>query len=234
MVKSTIKRVLARVDVGVYRLSRNQAADDFDIAFLPEVGTVFDIGVAHGTPWLYDRFPTARLVLVDPVEKQRAVASLLAERPHEFVQCAVGAESGDAEVHVNLDQTGRTSLLERTALTRTDDRYETRTVPVETLDGLADRFVPADESFGVKIDTEGFELEVLRGGARSLQRAAFVICEASVQERFEDSYRFEDLVCHMRDQGFGVRAVLSAERDNQGLIRFVDVVFTPRPDDSAR
>src|SRR5687767_1502759 len=31
--------------------------------------TVFDIGVAFGTPWLYEGFPQATLVLVDPTRE---------------------------------------------------------------------------------------------------------------------------------------------------------------------
>ena len=53
------------------------------------------------------------------------------------------------------------------------------------------------------------------------------MCETSVLERFEGSYRFEELICFMRDQCFGVGAVLSAEPDPAGRVRFLDVAFLP-------
>lgn len=79
----------------------------------------------------------------------------------------------------------------------------------------------------LKIDTEGYELEVFAGASATLQRCDFVVCEASVLPRFEQNYRLDDLVMLMRDAGFGVGAVLSAYQDGAGLITFIDVAFLP-------
>ena len=194
---------------------------------MPQVDNIIDVGVAYGTPWLYEQFPDAELLLVDPVEKSSALEHALKDRAHTFVHCALGAESGVAQVNVNLDQPSRSSLLKRTTLTQTDDHYRTTEIEVETLDRLAKNF-PTNSTYGLKVDTEGYELEVLRGATNTLKHCSFVICEASIQERFKNSYRFEDLVCFMRSHGFGVEAILTAERDSNNIIRFVDIIFVPR------
>lgn len=227
-VKRRIKALLAKVDIGVYRPSRLVPAsvEGFDASFLPEVDTVIDAGVAYGTGWLYGRFPSAQLVLVDPVSNAD-LDRVIAGRPHTFVAAALGSARGTAEMNVDLDQSGASSLLERTELTQTGSRRTTRTVEVRSLDDVVAEHVGADARIGLKLDIEGFELEALNGAKQTLSQCAFVVCETSVLKRFEDSYRFEDLVCFMRDQGFGVGAVLAADADPQGRIRFLDLAFLP-------
>lgn len=226
--KDLVKKLLARADVGVYRLSSFAPAESegFDAGVLPEVDTVIDVGVAYGTGWLYQRFPDADLVLVDPVPSPE-LGRFLGDRQHTYVTCALGSKPGTTVMNVDLVQSGASSLLTRTPLTQTGAPTESREVEVRTLDDIVEENVAPGARVGVKIDTEGYELEVLSGGIRTLQQAAFVVCEASVLERFEGSYRFEELVCFMREHGFGVGAVLAADRDPQGRIRFVDLAFLP-------
>ncbi len=229
MIKRAAKNTLGRLGIGVYRLPKGGVAPggEVDVSALPEVDVVIDVGVAAGTPWLYETFAGAVLVLVDPVAEQPGVARLLGSRPYTFLQCALGSEPGSATMHVDVDDTARSSFLERTALTRTNNRYQEVQVEVRTLDQVTED-IAAEKSLGIKIDAEGFEMEVLRGASAALRRASFVICEASVRERFEGSYRLEELVCFMKSCGLGVESVMTAERDGNGVIRFVDLVFVPR------
>jgi hypothetical protein len=46
-----------------------------------------------------------------------------------------------------------------------------------------------------------------------------------VSERFKGSYRFDELVCAMADQGFRVRNFLDYHIDRSGVVRSVDVLF---------
>lgn len=229
--KRLVKNALARFDVGVHRLSAlaPAEAEGFDASVLPDADAIIDVGVAYGTGWLYQRYPDAQLVLVDPVPSPDLDACL-AGREHTMVSAALGAAEGRAEMTVNLAQSGASSLLQRTELTRTGAPTEVRSVEVTTLDRVASTHVPAGARIGLKLDTEGYELEVLRGGLETLERCSFVVCEASVLRRFEDSYRFEELVCFLRDHGFGVAAVLGAERDRQQRVRFLDLAFLPYED----
>lgn len=216
------------MDLAVHRPSHlpPAEAEGFDVSFLPEVDTVIDVGVAYGTGWLYGRFPHAQLVLVDPV-RNAELERTLAGRTHTYVEAALGAERGTAAMNIDLEQSGASSMLDRTELTRTRAATATREVEVRTLDDVVTELVDPQARIGLKLDVEGFELEALRGATSALHQCAFVVCETSVLRRFEDSYRFEELVCFMRDHGFGVGAVLGAEPDPQGRVRFLDLAFLP-------
>lgn len=80
--------------------------------------TVLDIGVFMGTPFLYDSFPNARLVLIDPTEEAKAVRdSLKKSRDVVLVSCAAGHKNSDK---INLtvraeERMGKASLKRRTS-----------------------------------------------------------------------------------------------------------------------
>jgi FkbM family methyltransferase len=228
VLKQAIRRGLARLDVGIYRLSAAKwlAGEHFDTAVLPEVDAVIDVGVAYGTPWLYERFPRAELLLIDPIPNPD-LAAALDGRPYSFVECALGESAGRTTAHVDLEASALTSLLDRTQLTQHGHRENHVEVDVRTLDSVVAESLNSDGSIGLKIDTEGYEMKVLAGAEDVLRRCAFVVTEANVAERFEGSYRLDELVSFMRDHGFGVTNALSAHRDPNGLVRFLDLVFQP-------
>src|SRR3546814_19189986 len=74
-------------------------------------------------------------------------------------------------------------------------------VEVRTVDDIAAEHLG---SIGLKIDTEGFEPEVLKGSVETLKRCEFVLAEVSVKKRYENGYRFRDIVLFMRENGFEI------------------------------
>lgn len=184
-----------------------------------DVGTVFDVGVSRGTPELYDAFPHSYFVLVEPLhEHVTDLDAILAHHAGEYVLAAAGANPGTATLNVEPARHGMSSLLSRTPRTATGDEVEHREVPVVTLDQIAEqRDLPAP--YGIKIDTEGFELEVVRGAARVLDLAVFVVAETSTSRRFAGGYRSIDLIQELRGHGFVPFDVLRSTRS------YVDLLF---------
>jgi FkbM family methyltransferase len=222
-VRTAVKRVLARLGLEVQRTKPAWAALDT----LPTLATIVDVGVAYGTPDLYDRFPTSRLLLVEPVPQFHAQLeqTVLRTRDAELYRCAAGAEPGRLDITVPAVNPKKASAATRTELTRDTGAHEVVHVDVRPLDAIlatAELRRPAL----LKIDTEGFELDVLRGAEQVLQQIDYVMLEVSVESRFEDSYRFEDVIDHMRAHGFEVAHVVSAPTDRNGIIRYLDLLFS--------
>lgn len=197
----------------------------FDLA----PSTLIDVGVGTGTPALYEAFPDAALVLVEPLaEFEPALRAIVAGRRGRYFLTAVGSAEGRRRIRVEPGNRLKSSLLERTPLTRTGDALEEREIPVTTLDRLHAEH-GFDAPIGLKIDTEGFELEVIEGAARLLERAQFVIAEVSVAARFEGGYSFADLVGALDRRGFAVVDLLEVSRSRRSPgARYVDVLFVRR------
>jgi hypothetical protein len=85
------------------------------------------------------------------------------------------------------------------------------------------------EPFGLKIDTEGAELEVIRGAAATLERTLFVIAEVNVlHDRFEGSYSFAQFITAMDQAGFEVCDLLAIGRTTSSHVNLLDLVFQRR------
>ena len=192
--------------------------------FAPE--TVIDIGVAHGTPALYRAFPDAYHVLIEPLrEFEPSMRQQLRTVRGEYVVTAVGNREGSIEINLDPNAPWTSSVLESRYAADTDAVRERREVELTTLDRLVERRGWA-APFGLKIDTEGFERDVIEGATTVLGQTQFVIAEVSVAERFEGGYTFADLVALMDARGFALCDVLDGMKPSpEGCLSFIDACF---------
>ncbi len=187
--------------------------------------TLIDVGVARGTPELYAAFPNAYLLLIEPLQEFTAdIASLLAARPGAHFPVALGCEPGEREIRIEPRRTPRSSFYTRHPLEQSGDAPILRRVPVETLDRVI-ASVSCPRPFGLKIDAEGAELDILRGAASTLADTQFIISEVSVLNRFDGSYRFASFIAELDSLGFEVCDILGIGRADSSHVTFFDLVF---------
>ncbi len=194
---------------------------------LPNVSTLIDIGVGpDGTPELYDHFPDSRLVLIDPLDEAEAYFEnkIKGGREARFIKAALGAEDGEAELFVE-PALGRSTLMQVADINWESEPTEVRHVPMLTLDSaIASAFVsevpPSD--VGIKIDAEGFELEIIKGATQILQNARFVLAEVRHNhESFKGVYSLSHFVNEMYVHGFALTIIMTAKPF------IADLVFEP-------
>src|SRR5262245_58752099 len=131
--------------------------------------TLIDVGVARGTPNLYRAFPDARLVLIEPLaEFEDDLRRISARRGGEYVLTAVGAEPGTAVINVDPQTLYGSSLLVNSWAPPDGPAPERREIAVTTLDELR-RERGWQAPFGLKVDVEGYELEVIAGAGDLLR-----------------------------------------------------------------
>ena len=188
-----------------------------------DVSTIVDVGVDHGTKELYGAFENCFFVLVDP---RRNAPSLLRYKParYTYVNKALGAENG--RLLLREQEEGKTSLLERTKLTASPILAE-YDVEVTTLDTLLE-LIKFEGPIGIKLDTEGYEIEIMKGLEKFNNITRFVICEASIRERFIGSYQFSELIEFMLKRDFLFFNFLNPTNRRP---MYYDVIFLPRTSD---
>ncbi len=224
--KRAVRRTLARGGLDVRRAGHPWRPPD-----CPPIGTVIDVGAADGTPELYEAYPEANLVVIDPLREQLdRLSEKTAPRAVVPVVSALGAEDSELELTVPSENLYKSSLHARTSLTDESGDVSVRRVTVRRLDDLVAEHGWA-EPLVLKVDTEGHDLEVLKGAVSTLRGCPVVYTEASLGRRFVDGYGFKDLATFMFDAGFDLVDVLDAPRGRDRRTAFLDCVWT-RTEDS--
>lgn len=145
--------------------------------------TVFDIGAHHGeSARAFLRWtPGAKLYCFEPV------SSAFAQLQKEFrsvpnvvcIQAALGSKKGSGRIRLN-EYSDQDALLQAESDTETDSAA-TEVVPIITVDGYRGN-AGIDRIGFLKVDTEGHDLEVLKGAQQLLEesRVDFVQVEAGM------------------------------------------------------
>jgi FkbM family methyltransferase len=190
---------------------------------LPDIDTLIDIGVGPmGTPDLYERFSSARLLLIDPLdETQSYIDKSLGSRDVMYHKCGVGKEPDELIINVEKE-IGRSSILQVTAINYEGEPLDKRKIKIKTLDSVTS----SEENLGkigIKIDTEGYELNVILGATETLKSTEFVLAEVRHNhESFEGVYRLHEFVNAMHDNGFVLSMIITAKPF------IADLCFQPR------
>jgi FkbM family methyltransferase len=237
MVTDTIRhrmKKLAKSVLGAlgYEVRRKHTAG-FHASYVAQLcrpATVIDVGVGYGTYALYEAFPRARFVLIEPLRDYASAIGKISEKYDcRVFYKAVSDTPGTQEIIVDTGHLTKSSLIERAPLTQTGNRLEKRMIEVTTLDLIFAETGSLAEPVLLKIDTEGYELKALQGAHALLRATEIVIAEVSVAKRFEETYEFEDIIRFMDESGFYLLTFLSiCHRRGELRPRFADVVFKKR------
>ena len=197
--KQNIKRFLKLFGLKIQRISVYRADLNYRatkrgtlellkrLGFMPK--SVIDIGLGEkGTPELYEIFPNAKHILIDPVEEFEDNILQVCKniKNAEFIRAAASNRSGLAKFAVNKTSLSN-STLERSNINYKEEWKEavTRNVKVVTLDEIckSKNFTP--RPYLIKIDTDGSELEVLEGTVEALRYTDCIIIESNIESSDE-------------------------------------------------
>lgn len=213
-----------------------------------EINCVLDVGAHRGE---YGRSLRAlgyrgRIVSFEPVSNN---FSVLQERSSGDAQwsvhhLALGAEEDTLPIRVS-NATMLTSFrslndyaTDRFGSTAQVERIER--VRVRRLDNVIDECLRGIDSPRVylKVDTQGHDLEVIRGAGAALALVKALQTELSVKPIYEGTVPFQQAISHLNGLGFEVTGLFPIARDNDGLrviefdctmLRTADVNGTTEP-----
>nr|AHN97898.1 FkbM family methyltransferase [uncultured bacterium lac146] len=194
------------------------------LGFAP--GTVIDVGVASHTKDLYEAYPSAYFILVEPlVEFEPKMKQTLARYRGEYHLCALSDSDRTERFFVNNKQLEGSTLC-YDGIPASDPRL--RDVPVRTLDSLLEGRTLQGPLL-IKTDVQGQDLNVVRGATRTLQDTEVVILEIPMFGPWGGGDEFTDYVKVMEGLGFVAYDVIGyLTRPYDAALSHLDVVFVKR------
>jgi FkbM family methyltransferase len=121
-------------------------------------------------------------------------------KPYEIVALSDKADYADLYVEkVNPVATGASLYKENTDWYG-EGKYETVTVPTKTLDSC--NYFNGEPIDFIKMDVQGAELDILKGGEKTIKNTQCVSIEASLAEYNQGSPMIGDIVDKMSEYGF--------------------------------
>ena len=186
--------------------------------FSPTV--ILDIGAFEGdwSKTAMQIWPQAKFVMIEANPEK---AALLRRDPRlknaDVVETLVGPTDG-AEVTFHIMESGSSVFEEHSDVQRRPATLKQRTLDSITADLVAVDFI--------KIDVQGYELEVLKGGQQTLAKAQAVLIELSLMEINEGAPLLDEALSFMRAAGFVSYDILEIHRRPlDGAMNQIDVLF---------
>jgi FkbM family methyltransferase len=185
---------------------------------------ILDIGGFRGD-WSREAaaiFPTAHILMVEAnPEQEPAIAAAVREiGPRaEYALQLLGPETRPDVTFYQLTS-GSSVLQELTTFPKT-----AITLSMDTLDHVLEKRQWSPPLL-MKLDVQGFELEILKGGSQALDASEVVILETSVLEYNSGGPLFDEVVSFMKRAGFLVYDICGQlRRETDGVLFQVDLVF---------
>jgi FkbM family methyltransferase len=242
--KHTIRKILRSTGHDIVRFGPGSGALASRIHRLRslKVDTVLDVGANVGQFGQHLRQEAGyrgRIVSFEPLVAAYRVLQGRAGRDAAWqaFNYALGAADGKVEINVAANSHSSSILGALPALTGVEPDCRAvgkELISVRRLDSVFDEICADSRSVYMKIDTQGFEEQVIRGAERTLARVHTVQLEMSLVSLYDSEPLFGSLCELMAQRGFGLLALEPAFVDRATLqILQVDGIFhrllTARP-----
>jgi FkbM family methyltransferase len=186
-----------------------------------KVNMVIDVGANKGQfgQSLRELGYQGPIVSFEPLsDAHRALVAQAAPDPNWRVAppMAIGRARGQATINVAANSES-SSILPMSSLhsdaAPTSKYMATETVDINPLDDAAGPYLTAGSNIFVKVDTQGFEAEVLAGAPRLLERAVGVQLEMSLGNLYDGQPGYLDLIQTMQANGFALAELMPGFSD---------------------
>jgi FkbM family methyltransferase len=229
MIKSLFKKLLSDKTKKLIKDKLGVPSQDISLKRIKHLGFnpkfCLDIGAYEGH-WAVDFkhiFPDSAILMIEgQTEKEPALVKVKQSyQDVDYRIALLGAK--EAAVTFNKYETASSVLAEHH---ETNAKTEKRNLT--TLDSLVAQS-PFNKPDFIKIDTQGYELEILKGGEKTLSSAEFVLLEVSFLDIYKNAPLVADVLNFMEEKGFIVYDICTLmNRPLDGVLFQSDFLFVKK------
>jgi FkbM family methyltransferase len=212
MLKALVKGTLHSMGFDLLRYRPLQSSDVRLARMLVsrKINLIFDIGANIGqfAGVVREHGYRERIVSFEPLTSAWGILKESSKSDSNWEvapRMAIGNADGETEIHVSANSysssvLGRLRALETAA---PESRYvSAERTPLRRLDSVAAEYIRPGSKLFLKIDTQGFETQVLEGAVESLKHAVGLHIEVSFVSLYEGQALFPQISSLLRAAGF--------------------------------
>lgn len=237
MIKRAIKNIIQKAGFDVHRISvKNeplfalfQGLQKFNI------NLIMDVGANAGQFALKLRSVgyTGNIVSFEPLTSAYAELCKFASRDKKwevYKRCAIGHFDGEIQINIagNSCSSSILPMLEAHREAAEESSYiGSEITPIVKLDTFSMEYLSKAESKAfLKIDTQGYEWQVLDGATESLKQIQGVLCELSLVPLYDGQHLWLDIIERLSAAGFTLWAIQPGFTDpRDGRTLQFDAIF---------
>lgn len=228
--KKFIKKILNLfgIDINRYNPSSNSSNQIVTALKQNNIDLVIDIGANIGqfAGELRSAGFSGKIISFEPLtDARKKLVKAAADDSHWVIhqQCAIGDFNGELVINIagNSVSSSLLPMLDAHSKAAVNSTYiSTEKIKVCKLDSVIENYLKVDQKFFIKIDTQGYEWQVLDGAIKTLNRAQGVLCELSLVPLYQNQRLWRDIVDRLESNGFMLWALqkgFSDPRTGQSL-----------------
>jgi FkbM family methyltransferase len=199
-----------------------------------EIDIVFDVGANVGqfAKGIRQAGYKGNIVSFEPLSQAYTELLSNAKNDSNWIinsRCALGDRAGESVINISGNSVS-SSILEMMAshvdAANKSIYIDQETVPVQTLDSLVNNYVSNDKKFFLKLDTQGYEWQVLNGASHTLSLVDGILLEVSLVELYKGQRLWKEIIERLERCGFTIWSIDRMFSDpKNGRTLQCDIVF---------
>lgn len=232
--KKLLKFFINKLGFEIFSIKRSPKHNLLGLIKYP-IRSIIDVGANNGqfAKVFVPFFPEAEFYCIEPlpdVFNQLTSWAIQQKGKVKTFNYAIGDSQGISEMILHVDHNYSSSLLKTTEYATSFypqmKRQSPISVNVTTLDSLVnDLSTPLVDDILIKLDVQGYEDRVIRGGIDTFRKARACILEINIDHLYEYQANFRDLTNLLYNMGYRYIGNIDQTYAKDGHVLFIDSVF---------
>ena len=236
--------MLHRVGFELRRFSVEQSENARFISMLRthNVNLIFDVGANAGQfgVLLREIGFDGKIVSFEPLSDARESLQNISRNDPMWqiaLQTAIGEENGEIEIQIagNSQSSSVLDMLDTHVRAAPDSKYIGKEkVALRTLDSIAPDYMDSNSIAFIKIDTQGYETQVMNGAKKLMSQIVGLQVEISLVPLYKGQCLFDEMLKKLKNDGFELWSISTVFSDpNTAQLLQVDATFFRTPSNNS-
>ncbi len=236
--------MLHRVGFELRRFSVEHSENARFISMLKtnKVNLIFDVGANAGQfgVLLREIGFDGKIISFEPLSDAREILLNISKNDPLWqiaLQTAIGEENGKIEIQIarNSYSSSVLDILDTHVNAAPDSKYIGKEkVALRTLDSIASDYMDSNSIAFIKIDTQGYETQVMNGAKKLMSQIVGLQVEISLVPLYKGQCLFDEMLKKLKNDGFELWSISTVFSDpNTAQLLQVDATFFRTPSNNS-